>query len=100
MSDKILKTVKKIMQEMALPAEKTPQKVTIVGAGAVGMACAYSMLQQGVCTELCLVDTVENKVKGEMMDLQHGQAFTGRCIIQADTSELIFWPRYDYRHKK
>ncbi|KIH64507.1 L-lactate dehydrogenase [Ancylostoma duodenale] len=28
---------------------------------------------------------IADKVQGEMMDLQHGQAFTGRCIIKADT---------------
>jgi len=48
----------------------------------------YSTGIQGVISELALVDMVENKIKGEMMDLQHGQAFlrtvkvvasTGRC---------------------
>ncbi|EYC10301.1 hypothetical protein Y032_0056g2668 [Ancylostoma ceylanicum] len=28
---------------------------------------------------------IADKVQGEMMDLQHGQAFTGRCVIKADT---------------
>ncbi|KAL6736031.1 hypothetical protein Aduo_006423 [Ancylostoma duodenale] len=73
------------MQEITKPAEKSPQKVTIVGTGQVGMACAYSILQQGTCSELCLVDVVANKVKGEVMDLQHGLAFTGRCVVKGGT---------------
>ncbi|EYB82883.1 hypothetical protein Y032_0348g3175 [Ancylostoma ceylanicum] len=85
MAEKIVKTVKEVMQEITAPAEKSPQKVTIVGTGQVGMACAYSILQQGICSELCLVDMVANKVKGEVMDLQHGLAFTGRCVVKGDT---------------
>ena len=37
-----------LMQDCAVPAEyKVPtRKVTVVGAGQVGMACAYSIMQQ------------------------------------------------------
>lgn len=30
---------------------------------------------QGLCDELALVDVLEDKLKGEMMDLQHGSLF-------------------------
>jgi len=64
-------------------------KVTIVGVGQVGMACAYSILQQNIANEICLVDVDANRVKGEMMDLQHGLSFTRHCIIKADTDYSI-----------
>ncbi|KAI6184544.1 Lactate malate dehydrogenase domain containing protein [Aphelenchoides bicaudatus] len=60
-------------------------KVTIVGVGQVGMAIAHSVLQQNIASEICLVDVVADKLKGEQMDLQHGLAFTRPCIIKADT---------------
>uniref|UniRef100_A0A915MIC9 L-lactate dehydrogenase n=1 Tax=Meloidogyne javanica TaxID=6303 RepID=A0A915MIC9_MELJA len=69
------------------PIESTPQnKVTIVGVGQVGMACAYSILQQNIATEICLTDVLADKLQGEMMDLQHGLAFThNTCIVNAST---------------
>ncbi|ETN71967.1 L-lactate dehydrogenase [Necator americanus] len=90
MAEKMLKTVGAVLHEIAPPAEKSPQKITVVGTGQVGMACAYSILQQSdfkrTCSELVLVDVVANKVKGEVMDLQHGLAFTGRCVVKGDTT--------------
>uniref|UniRef100_A0A2K6TRK8 L-lactate dehydrogenase n=1 Tax=Saimiri boliviensis boliviensis TaxID=39432 RepID=A0A2K6TRK8_SAIBB len=59
-----------------LKEEQTPQnKITVVGVGAVGMACAISILMKDLANELALVDVVEDKLKGEMMDLQHGSLF-------------------------
>ncbi|KAL1766635.1 L-lactate dehydrogenase A chain isoform X2 [Sigmodon hispidus] len=50
-------------------------KITIVGVGAVSMACAISILMKDLADELTLVDVMEDKLKGEMMDLQHGSLF-------------------------
>lgn len=36
----------------------------------VGMAIAHSVLQQNIASEICLVDVVADKLKGEQMDLQ------------------------------
>uniref|UniRef100_A0A2K6MED6 L-lactate dehydrogenase n=1 Tax=Rhinopithecus bieti TaxID=61621 RepID=A0A2K6MED6_RHIBE len=47
-------------------------KITVVGAGQAGMACAVSILGKSLADELALVDVLEDKLKGEMMDLQHG----------------------------
>ncbi|KAK2497342.1 hypothetical protein MC885_005036 [Smutsia gigantea] len=59
-----------------LKEEHTPQnKITVVGVGAVGMACAISILMKDLADELALVDVIEDKLKGEMMDLQHGSLF-------------------------
>ncbi|NXL55419.1 LDHA dehydrogenase, partial [Chordeiles acutipennis] len=50
-------------------------KISVVGVGAVGMACAISILMKDLTDELALVDVVEDKLRGEMLDLQHGSLF-------------------------
>lgn len=50
-------------------------KVSIIGTGSVGMACAISIITKGLTDELALVDSNEEKMKGETMDLQHGSVF-------------------------
>ncbi|KAL0601224.1 L-lactate dehydrogenase A-like 6B [Plecturocebus cupreus] len=50
-------------------------KVSIIGTGSVGMACAISILLKGLTDELALVDLNEGKLKGDTMDLQHGSSF-------------------------
>ncbi|KAK6737993.1 hypothetical protein RB195_020216 [Necator americanus] len=82
-------TVKEVFQEIAPVASTAHGKVTVVGVGQVGMACAYSILQQNIANEICLVDVVADKLKGEMMDLQHGLAFTRHCVVKADTDYAI-----------
>ncbi|CAH8589157.1 unnamed protein product [Schistosoma turkestanicum] len=58
-------------------------KVTVVGVGMVGMAAAFSTMQ--VAGEIALVDVLADKVKGEVMDLQHGQQFLSRCKVDGGT---------------
>ncbi|XP_005065968.1 L-lactate dehydrogenase A-like 6A [Mesocricetus auratus] len=50
-------------------------KVSIIGTGSVGMACAISIVAKGLADELALVDSNEDKMMGETMDLQHGSVF-------------------------
>lgn len=52
------------------------RKVALVGTGMVGMSYAYSMLNQGVCDELVLIDINRKRAEGEAMDLNHGLAFS------------------------
>lgn len=54
---------------------KANNKITVIGIGAVGMACAFSILNKELADELVLIDVVEDKLKGEMLDLQHGSLF-------------------------
>jgi malate/lactate dehydrogenase len=42
-------------------------------------------ISQGVASEIALVDIAEDKLRGEMMDLQHGQAFTSKVKIRASS---------------
>jgi len=59
--------------------------VTIVGTGAVGLAAAYAILNQGLAAELVLIDVpqAQDKLRGEAMDLQHGSAFGRRTRVHA-----------------
>ncbi|KAM8891814.1 L-lactate dehydrogenase B-B chain isoform 1-T1 [Spinachia spinachia] len=66
------------------PPEPPRNKVTVVGVGQVGMACAISILLRELADELALVDVMEDKLKGEMMDLQHGSLFLKTHKIVAD----------------
>ena len=53
-------------------------KVVIVGTGMVGMSYAYSMLNQGTCEELVLIDINKKRAEGEAIDLNHGLSFSPR----------------------
>ncbi|XP_036606143.1 L-lactate dehydrogenase A chain-like [Trichosurus vulpecula] len=69
-------TVKDQLTLNVLKEEQVSQnKITVVGVGAVGMACAISILTKDLADELALVDIIEDKLKGEMIDLQHGSLF-------------------------
>ncbi|XP_042267702.1 L-lactate dehydrogenase B-B chain isoform X2 [Thunnus maccoyii] len=71
------------------PPEPPRNKVTVVGVGQVGMACAVSILLRELADELALVDVMEDKLKGEMMDLQHGSLFLKTPKIVADKDYSI-----------
>ena len=47
-------------------------KVVLVGDGAVGSSYAFAMVAKGVADELVIIDLNEDKVKGDVMDLNHG----------------------------
>ena len=51
------------------------RKVVIVGAGAVGSTYAYSLAQSGLADDIILIDKNEDLVKGQVLDLVHGQPF-------------------------
>ena len=52
-------------------------KVVIVGCGNVGLSYAYALINQHTfVTDLVLVDINEEKVQGEVMDLNHCLAFS------------------------
>jgi L-lactate dehydrogenase len=64
---------------------RRPRKGLIVGAGQVGMACAYSMLIQHTLDEMVIVDVNTEKLEGEVMDLNHGLPFVEPTIIRSGT---------------
>ncbi|XP_037695199.1 L-lactate dehydrogenase C chain isoform X1 [Choloepus didactylus] len=84
-----MSTVKEQLIENLIVDDKTSQsKITIVGSGSVGMACAISILLKDLTDELALVDVSVDKLKGEAMDLQHGSLFfsTSKIISGKDYS--------------
>lgn len=70
-------------EEDVRPSTLRSTKVTIVGVGQVGMACAFAILAQQVTREMVLVDVMEDKLQGEVMDLQHAGAFLPAKILKA-----------------
>ena len=79
-----------LLKEVAGSEVQLPHaKVTVVGVGQVGMAAAFSIMTQGIASELALVDVMADKLKGEMMDLQHGQAFLRRIKVKASVDYSV-----------
>jgi len=58
------------------------QKVVIIGAGSVGATFAYALMQGGQAREIVFIDSNMERAKGEVMDLQHGLAFTRPVSIR------------------
>jgi hypothetical protein len=59
------------------------KKVTVVGCGQVGMAIAFSMLNQVVAGTIALVDINRDKLEAEAKDLEQGSAFHQHIRILA-----------------
>uniref|UniRef100_A0A0A9WYS0 L-lactate dehydrogenase n=2 Tax=Lygus hesperus TaxID=30085 RepID=A0A0A9WYS0_LYGHE len=68
---------------------KPLSKVTVVGSGQVGMACAFSLVSQGITNEIALVDVFKDKLTGEVMDLQQGAAFTPSVKVYGSTDYAV-----------
>ncbi|HJM39685.1 MAG TPA: NAD(P)-binding protein, partial [Planctomycetota bacterium] len=49
-------------------------KVTIVGAGFVGMTCAQRLAEQEVAEEVVLIDILEGRPQGIALDLNQAAA--------------------------
>ncbi|WP_244834876.1 L-lactate dehydrogenase [Clostridium sp. BJN0001] len=62
---------------------KTKRKISIIGAGFVGATTAYSLMQSGVATEICINDINMDRAMGEAMDLVHGTSFVKPVKIYA-----------------
>lgn len=56
-------------------------KVSIVGVGSVGTAIAYACLIRGSAGSLALYDTNTQKVRAEVLDLNHGSQFVPHCPV-------------------
>lgn len=46
-------------------------KIAIVGTGLVGSSTAFSLMTQGVCDEILMIDINKERALGEVMDLNH-----------------------------
>jgi len=55
--------------------QKQERKVVVIGAGFVGTTYVYALMHTGLVGEIALIDLDQKRVKGEVMDLEHGLAF-------------------------
>ncbi|MBU5458855.1 L-lactate dehydrogenase [Anaerostipes sp. MSJ-23] len=65
------------------------RKAAIIGCGFVGSATAFSLMHQGLFTELVLIDVNHEKAKGEAMDLSHGRPYVDTAKIYAGSYDDI-----------
>lgn len=65
------------------------RKAAIVGCGFVGAACAFSLMQSGIFSELVLIDSDMAKAEGEALDISHGVPFSKPVKIYAGTYDDI-----------
>ncbi|MBW1638973.1 L-lactate dehydrogenase [Microbacterium resistens] len=70
-------------------------KLTVVGAGSVGVSVAYAALIRGSAAEVALYDIATEKVDAEVLDLAHGTQFTrssvggGSDLAVVDGSDVV-----------
>ena len=64
------------------------KKVAIVGTGLVGSTTAFSLITQGICDEVLMIDINEERAKGEAMDLIH-------CIEYLTRNTKVRAAKYD-----
>jgi len=63
-------------------------KVAIIGTGLVGSSTAFSLITQGVCDEILMIDINEERALGEVMDLNH-------CIEYLNRNTKVIRGCYD-----
>lgn len=63
------------------------RKVVVVGAGAVGATYAYALSQSGLADEIVLTDRNEDLLRGQVLDLMHGQPFVPTLNIRAGSKD-------------
>ena len=64
---------------------QTSNKVVIIGAGYVGATTAFTLMGSGLISEMVLIDLDVKKAEGEVMDLNHGLAFSKPMTIKVGT---------------
>jgi len=62
---------------------KQERKVVVIGAGFVGTTYIYALMHTGFAREIVLIDLDQKRVKGEIMDLEHGLAFVQPVEIRS-----------------
>lgn len=64
-------------------------KVSIYGAGRVGVSVAFSLMHRGLIDEIVLIDVDREKAEGEALDLMHSSAMFKRCDVKVGSSEDV-----------
>ncbi|HLN21656.1 MAG TPA: L-lactate dehydrogenase [Bacteroidales bacterium] len=66
--------------------EENPElrrKVVVVGAGSVGATYCYALAQSGLANEIIIYDRNEDLMRGQVLDLVHGQPFFPTVVIRS-----------------
>ena len=84
-----MSVVEKLLGMKVEAAVETSCKVSIIGVGDLGSSIAYTILLKGICNELVLVDTDENVLNGELLDLQQGLTYHTNMNICGSTDPSI-----------
>jgi L-lactate dehydrogenase len=64
-------------------------KVGIIGAGAVGMACAFATVMRGFATEIVLLDRNRKRARGVVSDLQYGAELSPAVtLVEGDYNDF------------
>ncbi|MFA9398271.1 MAG: L-lactate dehydrogenase [Clostridiaceae bacterium] len=62
---------------------KKTNKVSIIGSGFVGATTAFALMNNGIVSDIVIVDINRNKAEGEAMDLSHGASFVKPVEVSA-----------------
>jgi L-lactate dehydrogenase len=63
--------------------------VAILGAGAVGVACAGPLLQLGLASQLTLYDRDGDRARGEALDFRHAAPLLPECTVDGGSMDSI-----------
>ncbi|MBC7295732.1 MAG: L-lactate dehydrogenase, partial [Dietzia sp.] len=63
-------------------------RIVLIGAGDVGIAYGYALVNQGLADHLSIIDIDHDKLVGEVMDLNHG-------VVWAPSPTLVTEGTYD-----
>ena len=59
------------------------KKIAVIGAGFVGSAVTFSLMESGLASDIVLVDRDLDKAQGEALDIAHGAAFVQAVEVVA-----------------
>lgn len=65
------------------PRQIESTRVVIIGAGLVGSTTAFTIMSQGIASEIALIDINKKRCEGEALDLQHGLSLTPTSRVWA-----------------
>jgi L-lactate dehydrogenase len=68
---------------------QSKRKIAVIGAGAVGATIAYACMIRGVGKEIVLHDVNAQKVRAEVLDLNHGLQFVPMAMIDGSADVEI-----------
>ncbi len=58
-------------------------KITVIGSGSVGSTIAYTMITQGIASEVVMIDINGEKAVGEALDIRQGIPFCNPATVHA-----------------